>query len=85
MPPLTDTDRAAEEAQVRLLRAATPARRTQAAFSLSRAVIELARRALRRAAPDATDEEIGLRFVALHYGDDLAQRVRAHLARTRRP
>ena len=40
----------------------------------------LARGGIARAMPDASEEERGLRFVALHYGPDLAEELRAHLA-----
>ena len=39
---------------------------------------------LARTLPDASPEEIGLRFVALNYGPRLAEDVRAYLA-GRRP
>ena len=63
-----------------LLRSATPARRAGLALSLT---IRLARLALARQDPAATDEEIGIRFVKLHYGDELAAALAARL-RTRR-
>jgi hypothetical protein len=48
-------------------------------MSLSQSAIELSRRAIRRRHPDASEEELGLLFVELHYGRDLADRVRAYL------
>jgi hypothetical protein len=54
------------------------------ALSLSAQVIGLARRALRRSLPNASEEEIGLRFVDLHYGRELAAELRRFLA-ARRP
>ncbi|MFQ5742206.1 MAG: hypothetical protein ACE5HV_01320 [Acidobacteriota bacterium] len=79
----SDTHPEAARQQVELMRQATVARRFGAARSLSTTVAELSRRALRRRMPGATDTEIGLAFVALHYGDELARRVRAHLDTTR--
>jgi len=76
---VNDTSPAAAEFQIRLLREASPARRVRAVRSLSRSVIELSRRALRRRHPDATEDEIDVAFVALHYGPELAARVRRGL------
>ena len=80
---LTDTDPEASRVQLELFRRASPARRLALALSLSRNVIGLSRRGLARNMPGATDEEIGLRFVELHYGRELAEELRAHLTRRR--
>jgi hypothetical protein len=79
VPLPSDTDPATEEMQVRMLREVSIARRTSLAFSLTRTVVNLARRSLRRLDPDASDAEIGLRFVALHYGAELADSLRKRL------
>jgi hypothetical protein len=82
MPPhLSDTRPEAEGVQTELFRRASPGRKLSLALSLSGSVCVLSRRAIRRARPGLTDEEVGLRFVALHYGTDLAEAVRADLAR----
>jgi hypothetical protein len=78
---LSDTRPEAEAIQMALLRRATPARRLSLAFSLSESVCALSRRAIRRANPRLTDREVGLLFVSLSYGEELAQAVRAELAR----
>ena len=75
-----DTDPEAERTQIELLRRATVARRLRLALSLSSSVIGLARNAIRRALPGAGEEEVGLRFVDLHYGPELAAELRRHLA-----
>lgn len=72
---VNDTTPAAAEHQIKLLREASLARRVRTARSLSRSAIELSRRALRRRRPDASEDEIGVAFVALHYGPELAARV----------
>ncbi|MCG6927980.1 MAG: hypothetical protein LJF30_22070 [Acidobacteria bacterium] len=54
------------------------------ALSLSRSVMSLSRDGLSRRFPDASPEELGLRFVALHYGSDLADELRAHPAARKR-
>jgi hypothetical protein len=73
---LLDTHPSALQQQVELMRDATPAQRFAAVRSLSATVASLSRRALRRSMPDASEEEIDLAFVALHYGDAVAARVR---------
>ena len=50
------------------------------ALSLSAQVIGLARRAIRESLPGATEEEVGLRFVELHYGRELAAELRTFLS-----
>ena len=67
-----DTDPDAERVQLDLLRAATPARRAALAISLTATTIGLSRRALERQAPEASPEDIDLRFVELNYGPELA-------------
>jgi hypothetical protein len=81
----SDTDPEAERVQLDLLRAATPAQRGGLAVSLTATAIALSRRALQRQSPPgASEEEIGLRFVALNYGPELAAEVEAYLRRRRR-
>lgn len=73
-----DTDPGSAEFQLSLLRASTPGQRARLARSLSRSVITLARRAIRRnLGAAATEEEIGVRFVELHYGAALARELRS--------
>ena len=80
-PLSADTDEASEEVQIGLLRRASIARRTALAFSLTRTVVELARRSLARLEPNASESEIGLKFVALNYGEDLARGVGQRMSR----
>jgi hypothetical protein len=77
---LTDTDPETARVQLELLRKATPGRRVALALSLSRSVMELSRAGIASRMPGASDEELAIRFVALHYGEALAQELRAHLA-----
>jgi hypothetical protein len=78
-----DTDPEAARVQLELLRAASPGQRLRLAFSLSRTAMGLARAGLARAFPEASPEEIALRFVALNYGPELAHELREYVARTR--
>jgi len=79
----SDTAPAAEQAWIALMRRAGPARRFALARSLSRTTMQLTRRSIRRRHPTASEEEVGLIFLARVYGPALAERVRADLARRR--
>ena len=76
-----DTGLDAERVQVALFRAAPVARRLHLAMALSATVIGAARRAIARALPHASARDLGLRFVALHYGPEAAAGLRADLER----
>jgi hypothetical protein len=76
---LSDTDPEAARVQMDLLRRASPARRLRLALSLSRSVVSLSRGGIARRLPHASPQEIGLEFVRLHYGEELASAVRRHL------
>jgi hypothetical protein len=81
---LTDTDLDSLRVQVDLLRRATPSRRLELAFALSADVMSLSLAGIRRRQPGLSEPEAHLRFVAIHYGDDLAERVRARVEGARR-
>lgn len=70
-----DTSGEAERAQIALLRQATMARRAALADDLSRTVIALSRAGMKRARPGADDRELERAFLALNYGEDLAERT----------
>lgn len=76
---LSDTSPDAERVQIELLRRASVAERAACMHTMTAWTIELARRGIQRANPGLSDEEVGLRFVELHYGRQLADRVRACL------
>lgn len=77
--PLTDTDPETVRVHMDLLRRASPERRLRLALSLSRSVITLSRDGIARRHPGAGPREIGLEFVRLHYGEELADELRRHL------
>jgi hypothetical protein len=79
-----DTDLQAERVQLDLLRRATVAKRATTVLSLSQTVVELARKAIRRQNPELSKQEVLLRFVAVHYGPELAGRLAAGLERRRK-
>ena len=74
-----DTRPEAEAVQIALLREASPARRFSLACYLTQMAIFWSRRAIRLADPGVSEREVGLRFVALHYGEKLAAKVRRYL------
>ena len=57
------------------------ARRMAIAVSLSQTIIGLARSAIRRHSPNLSERELILQFVDLHYGPELAERLRTDLER----
>jgi hypothetical protein len=79
-----DTDPEAERVQIELLRRAGLPARVRIAASLTRTVIALARRAIRRSLGNASEDDVAVRFVELHYGQELARGVARRLA-DRRP
>lgn len=74
-----DTSLEAEKIQIELLRKATIYRRMSIVRSLSQTVMYLSRRAIKRANPSFTEREVDIAFVANHYGQDLAERLRIYL------
>jgi hypothetical protein len=82
-PHVTDTSPEAERAQIQLLRRSTPTERAVLALSLSQTVLDLARRGLRAAHPDASEDDLRVLFVEIHYGRDLADQIRTYLAARR--
>ena len=78
-----DTHPKAEEVQLQLLRQATPAKRFGIMCSLSQTMAALSRRAIRRANPDYSQRELDLAFISIHYGEELAERVRIYLEERR--
>jgi len=80
----SDTHPAAEAIQINLLREAGTSKRLSIAFSLSESVRRLALDAIRRAHPEASDEQALHIFVEVHYGRTLAEQVRKSLEQRRR-
>jgi hypothetical protein len=74
--PISDTHPEAARYQVQLSREASVAQRFARVRSLSASVAALSRRALARTLVDPTEHEIGIAFVALHYGEATARQVR---------
>lgn len=82
---LSDTHPQVEKVLIDLLRKATVAQRAQSALRLSATVKQLSLRAVAKSNPHDSEEEVKLKWAELHYGKDLADRVRAYvLARERK-
>lgn len=75
----SDTHPDAEAVQLELLRKASVAQRASMMRSLTRTAVASSRRAIVRARPDLSEQELGLVFVELNYGRDLADRVRQRM------
>lgn len=80
-PQSHDTHPEIERIRTEWLRNASPRRRFQLGLELCEEALELAQRGIRRAHPEASELEAKLIFVEVTYGKDLADRVRAYLAK----
>ena len=76
---LKDTAPEAEKVQIELLRKAGTAKRFNITLSLSQTVIDLARRALKRANPELSEFDLKILFLSNCYGRELAQKVKKHM------
>ncbi|MBI4743798.1 MAG: hypothetical protein HY776_03100 [Actinobacteria bacterium] len=76
---LSDTDKNAEKIQIDLLRKASIAQRIHIVSSLSASTSNLSRRAILRANPHFSKQDVDIAFVDLHYGHDLAERLKKYL------
>jgi hypothetical protein len=75
----SDTAPEAEKVQIELIRESSVARRIATVRSLSQTTRYLSRRAIQHANPSLSEREVDLAFVAYHYGDDLAERLRSYM------
>lgn len=79
----SDTSPEAERVQINLLRQAGVARRFQLFSSLNKSAIQWSRASIRKAHPEASEDELAILFVALCYGQRLADGLRTDLAQRR--
>ncbi len=77
-PQSVDTHPDAENAQIQLLRSAGTWRRFEMTRSVSNTVIRISRSAISTLHPEMEEREIGLRFVAFNYGEELARKLRVY-------
>jgi hypothetical protein len=75
----SDTAPEAEKVQIELIRESSVSKRIATVRSLSQTTMYLARRAIQRTNPSLSEREVDLVFVAYHYGDDLAERLRLYM------
>ena len=81
----SDTSPEAARVQLELLRSAGTTRRLKLAMDLSQMVIDLSRRAIRRANPNASQRELDLLFVETNYGKDMARWLRRQMEKRQGP
>ena len=78
-----DTTPEAEKVQIELIRESSVSKRISRVRSLSQTAIYLSRRAIQRTNPSLSDREVDFAFVELHYGKDLAERLRSYMEHKR--
>ena len=74
-----DTNEQSEKVLISILKKESASKKLSQVFSLSRMAIQLSKRAIRRANPSLNSNEINLLFIELHYGKDLANKVKQYL------
>ncbi|MEW6196147.1 MAG: hypothetical protein AB1521_13440 [Bacteroidota bacterium] len=75
----TDTNPEIEKVLITLLKKSTVSERLSQMFSLSSVVMGLSRRAIVRANPGCSEDELDLLFVKYNYGEELAKRFESFL------
>ena len=76
---INDTSPEAEAVLIDLIRKTPPQVRTQQAINASSRVAAQCKDAIRRNNPGISEREVGLRFIEINYGQELADKVRAWL------
>lgn len=74
-PYTTDTSPEAEEVQLELIRRMSPAERALKALRLTTRLVRECKAAIARNQPELTTREIGIAFIELNYGKELAAAV----------
>ncbi len=77
--PLSDTDPEIEKIQISLIRRSKISNRISLLNSLSQTVIRLSRKAIERANPGKSKQELNYMFVKYHYGRDIEERLRKYM------
>jgi len=78
-PYTTDTSPDAEAVQLELIRGMTPAQRVEKTLRLSSEMLRAAKAAIRRRYPAYSKCEVTIKLIELHYGAELAAKVRSRL------
>jgi hypothetical protein len=81
MTKLSDTDEKIEKIQIALIRKLSTSERVSRLRSLSRTVINLSRRAIRRANPELSERELNFKFIMYHYGNEIAEKYNNYISR----
>jgi len=76
-----DTSPEAERIQIELIRKASSTKLFGLIRSLSQTMIQASRENIRQLHSEASEEELALIFIELYYGEELAERLQADLAR----
>jgi hypothetical protein len=76
-----DTNPEVEKHLIFLLRNSSVAKRISQTQHLTKTMLQLSRRAISRANPKLSAEELDILFVKYHYGDELANKLRVSLGR----
>ncbi len=79
-PYTTDTSPEAEEIQLELIRQMSPSERALKAIRLSTRLIRECKSAIARNNPQLTSQQIGIAFIQLNYGHELADAVARYQA-----
>ena len=74
-----DTNPEVEKLLINMIRSMSNTERFNKTFSLTSSAIKLSKRAILRANPDKSKEELDLLFVEYHYGKDLAAKLKKFL------
>lgn len=80
-PQSADTDTCAEQVQISLLREKSAAEKFALVRSMTSFAIQLSHRAILRANEGITEQEAKVLFIKLHYGRELAERVKPYLVK----
>jgi hypothetical protein len=83
MTKLSDTSKKVENIHIGLMRKLTASERMSRLRALSQTVMNLSRRAIRRANPELNENELKYKFLAYHYGDEIAEKYRQYVERKR--
>ncbi len=81
MAKLSDTDEKIERIQITLILKLSTTERVSRLRSLSRTVINLSRRAIRRANPEISERELNYKFLIYHYGNEIAEKYKNYMYR----
>jgi hypothetical protein len=76
---LTDTSPDIQRLQLELAQSRSPAEKIAQVREMTHLVVTLSRRAIARANPTMTPQEVELRWVEIHYGRKLAIELRDYL------